>query len=351
MVFHGLSFGAQRESAGETIFHTGMTGYQEIITDPSYKGQLVVMTTPHIGNTGINFFDSESDRVHVEALIVKEYCDTPSNWRSKKSLAAFLKEFNVPAMEGVDTRYLTRVLRQEGSLRAVLSTQDLNPDSLVQKAKNTPPLEGQNLAKTVSTPHPYLFKESSHPSKFHVVVFDLGIKQSILKRFSKNQCRVTVVPCSATSNDVLNLKPDGIFLSNGPGDPAAVKNMIETAQKLIGKKPMFGICLGHQILALALGGTTSKLKFGHHGGNHPVQHLSSKKIEITSQNHCFVVDPDSLPKTAELTHVNLNDHTVEGFRDTDRQLMSVQYHPESAPGPQDSTYLFNEFVAMMEKNL
>ncbi len=347
LVLEGKSFGAEGERCGEVVFHTAMTGYQEVLTDPSYKGQMVVMTYPHIGNTGINSLDHESDRIHLEGFIVKDYCDTPSNWRSEKTLDHFLKEFEVPAIWGIDTRYLTRILRTEGSLRAVLSTQDLNPKRLIEKAKAIPSMAGQNLAKLVSTSHPYEFQEKKNP-KYHVVAFDLGIKRTILKKLASLNCKITVVPSSTSTEAILNLNPDGIFLSNGPGDPAAVTDVIETTKTLIGKKSLFGICLGHQILANALGGTTSKLKFGHHGANHPVLNQKTRSIEITSQNHNFVVDKMSLPRKVEITHINLNDQTVEGFCDLESKVFAVQYHPEAAPGPHDSYYLFNQFCKWME---
>lgn len=351
--FEGSSFGADGEVTGEIVFHTGMTGYQEVLTDPSYTGQIVLMTTPHIGNTGINIWDDESDRIHLEALIVKEYCGNPSSWRSSQSLKSFLLEFHIPAIEGIDTRYLTRTLRMEGALRAIISTTDFNKNSLLEKVKQSPEMMGQNLVKQVSTKEIYEFGEkpsTSPDAQFHVVAFDLGIKRSILRALVKEQCRVTVVPYDCQAEEVLRLNPDGIFLSNGPGDPAEVIQIIETTKRLLGKKPMMGICLGHQILGLALGGTTSKLKFGHHGGNHPVLNKKTNVVEITSQNHGFVVDLAALPKSVELTHLNLNDHTVEGIADSRRNFFSVQYHPEASPGPQDSTYLFKQFRDMMENH-
>ena len=347
IILEGKSFGAEGERTGELIFHTAMTGYQEVLTDPSYKGQMVVMTYPQIGNTGINSLDNESDRIHLEGFIVKDTCDTPSNWRSEKTLSHFLKEYDVPAISNIDTRYLTRMLRAEGSLRAVLSTQDFNPHRLIEKAKATPSMAGQNLAKLVSTLEPYAFQEKKNP-KYHVVAFDLGIKKTILKKLASLDCKITVIPSSTSAQAILDLNPDGIFLSNGPGDPAAVTDVIETTKTLIGNKPLFGICLGHQILANALGGTTSKLKFGHHGANHPVLNQKTKAIEITSQNHNFVVDKTSLSRNVEITHVNLNDQTVEGFWDLESKVFGIQYHPEAAPGPHDSYYLFKQFCKMME---
>ncbi|MBI3018273.1 MAG: glutamine-hydrolyzing carbamoyl-phosphate synthase small subunit [Deltaproteobacteria bacterium] len=348
IVLEGKSFGAEGERTGEVVFHTAMTGYQEVLTDPSYKGQMVVMTYPQIGNTGINSLDHESDRIHLEGFIVKEYCGTPSNWRSEKTLAQFLKEFDVPGISGIDTRYLTRILRTEGSLRAVLSTKDFNHPRLIEKAKAIPSMAGKNLAKLVSTSHPYEFQEKKN-SKTHVVALDLGIKKTILKKLASLDCKITVVPASTDPETILRLNPDGIFLSNGPGDPAAVTDVIKTTKGLIGKKPIFGICLGHQILARALGGTTSKLKFGHHGANHPVLNQKTKAIEITSQNHNFVVDRTSLHGKVEVTHINLNDQTVEGFWDPEKKVFAVQYHPEAAPGPHDSYYLFKQFCNLMER--
>lgn len=351
LIFEGFSFGSSKERVGELVFNTSMTGYQEVITDPSYKGQMVVMTYPHIGNTGINSFDNESDQVHVEGLIVKEYCDSPSSWRSKKTLSQFLKEFDVPGISGIDTRKLTRILRTEGCLRAVLSTEEFNHNRLIEKAKSHPAMAGQDLASQVTAKNTYVFEEKQTKFfKYHVVAIDLGIKKNILKKLSQAGCKVTVVPSHTSAQEILNLNPDGIFLSNGPGDPSAVTSTIQTVKELIGKKPIFGICLGHQILALALGGTTSKLKFGHHGTNHPILNTKTKTVEITSQNHNFVVDAHSLRNQAEITHINLNDMTLEGFFDSKRKILSVQYHPEAAPGPHDSHYLFSEFSKLMQSS-
>ena len=346
--FEGWSFGAPGERTGEVVFHTGMTGYQEIFSDPSYKGQIVVMTTPHIGNTGINPYDYESDRLHLEGLVVKSYSSVPSNWRSTQTLASKLQESKVPALEGIDTRHLTRILREEGSLRGVLTTEPAPKDILIEKAKNIPSMVGKNLAKEVTPQTMFQFEENNQNAQFHVVAYDLGMKRSILKKLVDQGCRITIVPSGTSADEVLKLQPDGIFLSNGPGDPAAVTEMIPPLKHLIGKKPIFGICLGHQILAIALEAKTSKLKFGHHGAKHPVQREETHQVEITSQNHNFVVEADTLPKDVMVTHRNLNDGTLEGFKSESRKILSVQYHPEAAPGPHDALYLFKEFRKMME---
>lgn len=359
-VFTGENFGAQGEISGEVVFNTSLSGYQEIITDPSYAGQIVTMTYPLIGNYGVNEEDMESAAPHVSGLIVKEYFDFYSNWRATSSLGDWLKKHSIIAIEGIDTRMLTKMIRTQGALRGVLSTVDLNDASLVAKAKAIPGMAGQDLAKKVTCAKPYPWKNTEHEpfelpadqgeSKkiFNVVVYDYGVKHNILRRLTSYGCRLTVVPASTSAENVLALSPDGIFLSNGPGDPEAVTYAIDNLRKLIGKKPMFGICLGHQLLALALGGKTYKLKFGHRGANHPVKNLQTNAIEITSQNHGFAVDWDSMDESkVELTHENLNDGTVEGFRHKELPLFCVQYHPEASPGPHDSDYLFKQFRAMM----
>lgn len=325
-----------------------MTGYQEIFSDPSYKGQIVVMTTPHIGNTGINPFDDESERMHLEGLIVKSYCPFPSNWRSTKTLASTLEQFGIPALEGIDTRYLTRMLRHEGSLNGILTTQTHPKEELIEKARQIPSMVGKNLAKEVTTQKIREAGDCPKNPRFHVVAYDLGMKRSILKKLVDQECRVTIVPCGTSEEVVWSLKPDGILLSNGPGDPAAVTEMLPPVRAFIGKIPIFGICLGHQILALALGAKTSKLKFGHHGANHPVQEVSSRRVEITSQNHNFMVEPATLPKEVIVTHRNLNDGTLEGYRSPSLKILSVQYHPEAGPGPHDAYTLFQQFRTMME---
>jgi carbamoyl-phosphate synthase small subunit len=361
-VFSGDAFGASGEITGEVVFNTSLSGYQEIFTDPSYAGQIVTMTYPLIGNYGINREDVESARPQVAGVIVREYFDFYSNFRATGSLGDWLKEHNILAVEGIDTRMLTRMLRTQGAMRGVLSTTDLDDTSLVRKAKTSPEMSGLDLATKVTCPSPYDWNEVDQtpfplapsgvvdPSRrFKVIAYDYGVKQNILRRLTMYGCDVTVVPASFPAEEVLSRRPDGIFLSNGPGDPAAVKVAIGNIKTLLGKKPIFGICLGHQLLGLALGGKTFKLKFGHRGANHPVKNLLTEQIEITSQNHGFAVDPDSLDsRLLEITHINLNDNTNEGFRHKEFPLFSVQYHPEASPGPHDSDYLFRDFLTMME---
>jgi carbamoyl-phosphate synthase small subunit len=362
-IFTGESFGAGGEITGEVVFNTSLSGYQEIFTDPSYTGQIVTMTYPLIGNYGVNSDDQESARPQIAGVIVREYSDFHSNFRATESLGEWLRRNNVIAIQGIDTRMLTRLLRTSGSMRGILSTTDLNDASLMAKVGSAPKMAGLDLATGVSCDVPYDWNEvdntpfalspqlSAAPpgEEFHVVAYDYGIKQNILRRFAAYGCRVTVVPLSEPAEAVLAQNPDGIFLSNGPGDPAAVTIAIQNIKTLIGKKPIFGICLGHQLSWLALGGKTFKLKFGHRGGNHPVKNLKTGAIEITSQNHGFAIDPDSLPSgLIEITHQNLNDGTNEGFRHRTLPLFCVQYHPEASPGPHDSDYLFREFVALMK---
>lgn len=354
-VFQGQSFGATGEKTGEIVFNTSLTGYQEILTDPSYKGQIVTMTYPLIGNYGVNDEDIESQIPQVEAFIVRENSQIASNFRSQSKLDDYLKKHNIIGIEGIDTRMLTRRLRIHGSLKGIISTSDSNQESLIKKAKECLGVEGVDLVKVVTCKKPYLWNESKWAEKdapkpkYNVVAYDFGIKFNILRNLQLVGCKVTVVPAKTPAEDVLALKPDGIFLSNGPADPAAVTYAIENIKKLIGKKPMFGICLGNQLLGLALGGRTYKLKFGHHGGNQPVMDLKTKKVEITAQNHCFAVDIESIPGgVIELTHINLNDQTVEGMRHKKLPIFSVQYHPEAGPGPHDANYLFKKFTDMME---
>lgn len=361
LIFDGLSFGAEGETFGEVVFNTSLTGYQEILTDPSYCGQIVTMTYPLIGNYGVNLEDFESERPFVRGFIVKEYFDAYSNWRANESLADYLKRNNIVGIQGIDTRMLTRVIRDEGAMRGIISTIDLDDNSLKEKVLNSPKMKGLDLAKEVTTKKFYKWTEKSNSplslksnfsvddsERYHVVVYDYGIKRNILRRLAYYGCNLTVVSANTSWKDVLDLNPDGVFLSNGPGDPEPVTYAIENIKNLIGKKPIFGICLGHQLLGLALGGKTYKLKFGHRGGNHPVKNLITNTIEITSQNHGFAVDLDSFNSDMELTHVNLNDNTVEGFRHKSIPLFSVQYHPEASPGPHDSDYLFHDFIEMMK---
>ena len=362
IVFTGEHFGAEGETSGEVCFNTSITGYQEILTDPSYSGQIVTMTYPLIGNYGVNADDVESIKPQVSGFIVKEYFEFYSNWRATSSLGDWLKKNNILAIQGIDTRMLTKILRTQGAMRGVISTTDLNDESLIAKAKASPDMNGLDLAKKVTTEKEYRWSEIDSTAyalttkngetdvpKYKVVVFDYGVKQNILRRLVQYGCDLTVVPASYSAEQVLAMNPDGIFLSNGPGDPDAVKYAIMNIKKLIGKKPIFGICLGHQLLGLALGGKTYKLKFGHRGGNHPVKNLRTNVIEITSQNHGFAVDWKSMDQSQiELTHINLNDQTVEGFEHKQFPLFCVQYHPEASPGPHDSDYLFSKFVKMME---
>jgi len=363
-VFTGEAFGTPSEVHGEVVFNTSMTGYQEILTDPSYAGQIVTMTYPLIGNTGVNLEDLESVKPQVAGFVVKEYFDFYSNFRAKGNLGDWLARHGIMGIQGIDTRMLTKLIRTSGAMRGVLSAEDLDDDSLVAKARKSPQMAGSDLTKHVTTKEPYGWEEIDRTPfalstsakvkvngrRWKVVVYDYGVKQNILRRLTSYGCNLTVVPSSYPAEQVLAMNPDGIFLSNGPGDPAAVKYAIMNIKKLIGKKPIFGICLGHQLLALALGGKTFKLKFGHRGANHPVKNLRSQEIEITSQNHGFAVDPKSLdPGAIEITHTNLNDQTNEGLRHKEYPLFSVQYHPEASPGPHDSDYLFTEFIEMMEQ--
>jgi carbamoyl-phosphate synthase small subunit len=360
-VFAGRGSGAQGECYGEVVFNTSLTGYQEIFTDPSYAGQIVVLTNPQIGNYGTTPEDNESTRPYIEGLVVREFSALASNWRSREHAAQFLERFQIPVIDGIDTRALVRHLRSRGVMRGVLSRLESAPESLVAKAQSIPRMEGLDLAETVSTKQRYVWdspaislfpgEEEAKPqeTRFHVVAFDYGIKQNILRRLVSEGCRVTVVPALTSAEDVLSLQPDGVFLSNGPGDPAPLEVEAANVRKLFGKKPIFGICLGHQVLGLALGGKTYKLKFGHRGGNHPVLNKATNKVEITAHNHGFAVDPDSLPSSeVDLTHWNLNDETLEGFQHRSMPIFSVQYHPEASPGPHDSYYLFEDFKKKME---
>jgi carbamoyl-phosphate synthase small subunit len=364
-IFTGRSFTGPGETLGEVVFNTSMSGYQEILTDPSYCGQMVTMTYPLIGNYGINDQDIESDRIQVKALIVKEYQEYPSNWRSQKSLSDYLMANNIPGLEGIDTRALTRHIRLKGAMKAALSTQDPDPDSLVEKARRSPDMLGLDLVREVTCREPMLWQDGRQvklengldqfqwpdkPGAFRVVAMDYGVKFNILRSLEKRGCTILLLPADAETETINRLDPQGLFLSNGPGDPAAVIYAVETIREQIGKRPVFGICLGHQLIGLALGGKTFKLKFGHRGANQPVKDLKTGKVEITSQNHGFCVDMESLQdQDVELSHINLNDNTLEGLVHKKIPLFSVQYHPEASPGPHDATYLFDRFIEMMER--
>ncbi len=359
LVFEGYSFGAEGETSGEIVFNTSMTGYQEILTDPSYKGQIVTMTYTQIGNYGVNSEDVESGKPYVEGFIVKEYLDIPSNWRMNKSLHQYLSENGIVGIQGIDTRALTRHLRDFGAQPGVISTKDVKAESLVEKAKKLPKMNGLDLAKEVTCKESYVWDQGDWDiacgyaqkpvSRYKVVAYDYGIKRNILRLLTQACCDVTVVPATMPAVQVLAMNPDGVFLSNGPGDPEPVTYAIENIRKILGKKPVFGICLGQQLLGLALGGRTYKLKFGHHGGNQPIMDLTTRKVEIAAENHGFAVDMESVKDQVVTTHVNLNDNTCEGFQHKTLPAFSVQYHPEASPGPHDSRYLFQRFIDMMEK--
>jgi carbamoyl-phosphate synthase small subunit len=365
-IFQGEGHGAQGECRGEVVFNTSLTGYQEIFTDPSYAGQIVVLTNPQIGNYGTNSADNEAAKPYIEGLVTREFSPISSNWRSQQVADEYLERFQVPVISEIDTRALVRHLRTNGVMRGVISTSETDPEVLVQKARSIPKMDGTDLASVVTTKECYEFESDADnlPSgplradeepatekpQLHVVAYDYGIKKNILRMLNAEGCRVTVVPAQTSAEDVLALKPNGVFLSNGPGDPEPVIYAQENIRRLAGRAPIFGICLGHQLIGLALGGQTYKLKFGHHGGNHPVKCNETGKIEITCHNHNFAVDPDSLNSTeVDLTHVDLNDNTLEGLRHRTLPLFSVQYHPEASPGPHDSHYLFRDFRKMMEE--
>ena len=347
-VFYGKAFGALGEAMGEVCFNTGMTGYQEILTDPSYCGQIVTMTYPHIGNYGVNADDVESSRIQVAGFVVKDGTEIPSNYRSEASLNEYLQSAKIVGIQGIDTRALTRHIRDRGSMNGIISSNDLDDISLKKKISEIPTMAGLDLVPKVTCKELYSWPDSSKRQEYNVVAIDFGIKHNILRLLSHHGCKTTIVPATTTVDEIMSINPDGVFLSNGPGDPSAVTYGINTIKDILGKKPIFGICLGHQLLSLAIGGSTYKLKFGHRGINHPVQNIETSEVEITSHNHGFSVDPDSLPSTANITHWNLNDNTVEGLKCTDIPAFSVQYHPEAGPGPHDSRYLFNKFVTMMD---
>lgn len=374
--FEGESFGSPVTRTGEICFNTSMTGYQEVLTDPSYRGQMVAMTYPLIGNYGVNPLDTESDQPHVRGFIIEELCEVPSNWRSQQTLDEYLKQWEIPGIQGIDTRALTKHLRTRGAMRAVISREVGSVAEAVALAQASPSMEGSDFVKEVSTASPYQWDAADtdsrrwdipnpsqgtlggeegvfHPLeevKFRVVAYDFGVKRNILRRLRQEGFDVQVVPSTAKAEEVLALKPDGVFLSNGPGDPSALDYIHEEIRKLIPHQPIFAICLGHQILGHAFGGKTFKLKFGHRGGNQPVKDLRSGKVSITSQNHGFAVDGESLPSNVEVTHLNLNDQTVEGLRHKEWPVFSVQYHPEAAPGPNDASYFFREFADLIAKS-
>jgi|TARA_Y100000031_G_C8232421_1_gene391575 carbamoyl-phosphate synthase small subunit len=350
--FTGWSFGEEGETSGEVCFNTGMTGYQEILTDPSYCGQIVTMTSPHIGNYGVNPEDVESDRIQVAGFVVREETVIPSNHRSIQSIGDYLREAGIVGIQGIDTRALTRHIRDQGAMNGIISTEDPEIESLTEKLKEVPSMDGLDLVPNVTCGKSWKWNNDDFGggSKFKVACLDYGIKWNILRLLTVYGCDVTVFPATTSAKDILDLEPDGVFLSNGPGDPAAATYAIEMVKNILGKKPIFGICLGHQILSLALGAKTFKLKFGHRGINHPVKNLETGQVEITSQNHGFAVDLDSLPDNVIPTHVNLNDSTSEGIRCKDISAFSVQYHPEAAPGPHDSQYLFQQFVGLMTES-
>ncbi|MFY9801869.1 MAG: glutamine-hydrolyzing carbamoyl-phosphate synthase small subunit [Candidatus Acidiferrales bacterium] len=392
-VFNGRAAGARTRRGGEVVFNTSLTGYQEVFTDPSYSGQIVCLTYPHIGNVGANLDDEESPKPYIEALVVREFSLLASNWRSSESAQQYLERHGVPVIWDLDTRALVRHLREVGALRGVVATDGTAAEQLIAEARALPTMAGQELAGRVTTAKSYVWDKGSidlaapisvaaaagasatgksaasgvgasgaaagrggaasgaeEAARHRVVAYDFGIKQNILRLLVDHDCEVTVVPARTSAEDVLALKPDGVFLSNGPGDPEPIGYAVENIRKLLGRVPIFGICLGHQLCGLALGGRTFKLKFGHHGSNHPVKNLLTQKVEITAQNHGFCVDPESLPSSdVEITHVNLNDHTNEGMRHRSLPLFSVQYHPEASPGPHDARYLFDDFISLMKE--
>ncbi len=349
--FLGQSFGATGTTVGEVCFNTGMTGYQEVLTDPSYCQQIVTMTSPHIGNYGVNPDDIESSRIQVAGFIVREETEVPSNPYATQSIGKYLREQNIVGIQGIDTRALVRHIREHGAMNGIISSDAEKLRTLQKKLSEAPEMAGSDLAKKVTTPESYQWKSeiSGTNGKFKVAALDYGIKWNILRLLEQRNCEITIFPANANAEKILATNPDGIFLSNGPGDPSAVTYAIETLKDLLGHKPIFGICLGHQLLAHALGAKTFKLKFGHHGLNHPVKRLETGKVEITSQNHGFAVSSENLPDDIEITHINLNDNTVEGLRSTKYPAYSVQYHPEASPGPHDSRYLFDEFIQLMQK--
>ena len=348
--FRGRSWSTNGEVCGEIVFNTSMTGYQEVLPDPSYAGQIVCMTYPLIGNYGVNQEDSESDRPWVEGFVVREVSRITSNWRAEESLADYLQRWNIVAIEGIDTRALVRHIRDKGAMRACLSSVDLNEDSLIAKSRQSPPMENRELASKVTTSARYDVPAEG-VERFHVVCFDFGVKRNSLRELAQRGVRTTVVPSTTPAAEVLAMKPDGVFLSNGPGDPASMNSEVEEIKQLVSATvPIFGICFGHQLLGRAFGAKTFKLAFGHRGGNQPVKEVAGKGVEITAHNHGFAVEADSLPSDVEVTHLNLNDRCVEGMRHLNLPIISVQYHPEAAPGPHDAEHHFTRFIKLMEAN-
>lgn len=345
VVFNGKAFGYIKETVGEVVFNTGMTGYQEVLTDPSYYGQIVTMTYPMIGNYGINIDDMESKSVKVKGFIVRENCTSPSNWRCEFELDEYLKRNKIIGLEGIDTRALTKMIRNQGTMRGIIAVRELSPSQIKSKLAA---FNNTNAVTEVTRKEVEVVEENPGSHGPHIAMMDFGMKNNIVRSFKARGCKMTIFPASASADEILSVKPDGIFLSNGPGDPKDVGEAITEVKKLIGVKPMTGICLGHQILALAMGANTEKLKFGHRGANHPVLDKSTGRVMITSQNHGYVVEEETLPKNLEVTHVNLNDYSVEGMKDTDKKIYSIQFHPEACPGPHDTDPIFDEFVTLMK---